>query len=163
MDFHKTSGGTKQYLGKKGGSLAPLDPPPPPQIHHCVPLTHPICRPIPGQVGQSYGILPVSPKHSILFTILSNLSHVSGTVLWDPTCPTNTSYMSILSHLSHVGQVGQMESHLSHQQLNPMCSSYPFCSMHRTSGTVLRNPTCPTNTLIIQSVCPIPLVPYVIQ
>ena len=37
-------------------------------------------------------------------------SRTSGTVLWNPTCPTNTlnpMYPFVLSHLSHVGQVGQ--------------------------------------------------------
>ena len=64
-----------------------------------------------GQVGQSYGILPIPPTPSIhvgqvgqsYVSVLPVLCRTSGTVLWNPTCPTNT--------------------------LNPMCPSYPTCPM----------------------------------
>ena len=58
-----------------------------------------------GQVGQSYGILSVPPTPSILCVrpIPTVPCRTSGTVLWNPTCATNT--------------------------LNPMYSSYPTCPM----------------------------------
>ena len=79
----------------------------------------------------------------------------SGTVLWNPTCPTNTlnpMYPSILSHLSHVGQVGQSYGIL------PVSPSPSILCVHpiplvpsRTSGTVLWNTTCPTIGQVGQS------------
>ena len=58
-----------------------------------------------GQVGQSYGILPVPPTLSILCVrpIPPVPCRTSRTVLWNPICPTNT--------------------------LDPMCPSYPCCTM----------------------------------
>ena len=59
-----------------------------------------------GQVGQSLVFyVPVPPTHSILCVrpIPPVPCRTSGTVLWNPTCPTNT--------------------------LNPMCPSYPTYPM----------------------------------
>ena len=145
-------------------------------------------------VVQSYGILPVPPIPSIqcVRPIPPAPCKTSGTVLWNPTCPTNTLNPICPSYLSHVRQVGQtygilpvpptpaihvglvgqsyvsvlrdspIESYLSHQQ----SQSYVSILSHlfhvgqvgqsyvsvlpvpcKTSGTVLWNPTCPTNTL----------------
>ena len=189
-----------------------------------------------GQVGWSYGILPVPLTPSILCVcpIQSITRRTSGTVLWNSTFPTNTlnplcpsyptysgtdesylshqhtpSFVCVLFHLSHVGQVGRsygiLPVPLTHSilyvrpippvpcrnkwdgpmeilpvpltqsilcvrhippvpcrtsgtvlwnptfptnTLNPLCPSYPTFPMYsRTNGTVLRNPTCPTNIL----------------
>ena len=79
-----------------------------------------------GQVGQSYGILSVPPTQS---------------------------YVSILSHLSHVGQVGQSYGILSVPPTHSILCVRPIPPVPcRTSGTVVWNPICPTNTL--NPMCP---------
>ena len=115
-------------------------------------------------MGQFYGILPVPPAYSILCVrpIPPVPCRTSGTVLRNPTCPTNTlnqSYVSVLSHLSHVGQVGQSCGFLHVPPTYSILCVRPIPPVPcRTSGTVLWNPTCPTNTHSIVCVCPISLV-----
>ena len=89
------------HVGQVGQSCGNLPVPP----THSILCVRPI-PPIPlGQVGQFYGILPVPPTHSILCVCPIPLvpCRTSGTVLWNPTCPTSI--------------------------LNPMCLSYPICPM----------------------------------
>ena len=63
------------------------------------------------------------------------------------------SYVSVLSHLSHVGQVGQSCGILHVPQTHSILCVRPIPPVPcRTSGTVLWNPTCPTNTL--NPMCP---------
>ena len=114
-----------------------------------------------GQVGQSYGILPVPPTHSNLCVcpIPSVPCRTSETVLWILPVPPTHSILCVLSHLSHVGQVGQSYGILPVPPTHSNLCVCPIPSVPcRTSGTVLWNPTCPTNTHSIVCVCPISLV-----